>query len=65
VIFDEELMLQERSEMKDKAKGGASNSLANTQKKGVEFSESPDESDEDSSDSDGENRRILKSKLDR
>ena len=55
VIFDEESMLQEKSETKDKAQGGASDSSADTQKKGVEFSESPkrpDGSDEDSLDSD-------------
>ena len=34
-------MLQEKSEMEDKAQGEPSNSSANTQEKGVEFSENP------------------------
>ena len=33
VVFDEESMLREKSEMKDKVQGGASDSLADTQKK--------------------------------
>ena len=33
VILDEEFMLQEKSEMEDKAQGGASDSLADTQEK--------------------------------
>jgi len=38
MIFDEESMLQDKSETKDKAQSGASDSSADTQKKGVEFS---------------------------
>ena len=34
-------MLQNKSETKDKAQGGDSDSSANTQEKGVEFSKSP------------------------
>jgi len=42
VVFDEDSILQEKSETEDKAQGGASNSSApDTQKKGVEFSDSP------------------------
>jgi len=41
VIFDEESMLREKSEIEDKAQGGDSDSLADIQKKRVEFSESP------------------------
>ena len=51
-------MLQNKSETKDKAQGGDSNSSANTQEKGIEFSESPKRPqglEEDSSDSDGDN----------
>ena len=54
VIFDEKLILQEKSETEDKAQGGAPNNSADTQEKGIEFSDSPkrhDESDKDSSDS--------------
>jgi len=54
VVFDEESMLQEKSEMEDKTQGGASNSLVDTQEKEVKFSESPkrpEGSEEDSSDS--------------
>ena len=40
VVLDEELMLQEKSETENKAQGVASNGLADTQKKRVEFSES-------------------------
>ena len=57
MIFDEELMLQEKSETEDKAQGEASDSSTNTREKRVEFSGSlkrPDGSDEDSSDSDGD-----------
>ena len=56
MIFDEDSILREKSETEDK--GGASNSLApDTQKKGVEFSDSPkrpEGSEKDSSDSDGD-----------
>jgi len=58
VIFDEESMLREKSEMENKAQGGASDSLADTKKKEVEFSKSPkrpEGSEEDSSNSDGDN----------
>jgi len=51
MIFDEELMLQEKSETEDKAQGEASNSSADTNEKKVKFSESPkrpEESEEDS-----------------
>ena len=41
VVFDEESMLHENSEMKNKTHGGAPDSSADTQEKGVEFSESP------------------------
>ena len=53
VVFNEESVLQEKSEMKDKAQGGASDSSADTQEKEVEFSKSPkrpEGSEEDSSD---------------
>ena len=61
VIFDEESMLQDKSEPKDKAQGGASDSSANTQNKGVEFSESPkrlEGLEEDPSNSDGDNKEV-------
>jgi len=57
VIFDEELMLQKKSETEDKAQGEGSDSSADTQEKKVEFSESPkrsEGSEEDSLDSDGD-----------
>ena len=38
MIFDEESILQERSETEDKAQGGAPDSSVDTQVKGVEFS---------------------------
>jgi len=41
VVFNKESMLQEKSETEDKAQGGASNNLADTQKKRVEFSKRP------------------------
>jgi len=41
VIFDKESMLKEKSKTKAKAQDGPSDSLADTQKKKVEFSESP------------------------
>ena len=55
MVFDEESMLQEKSETEDKAHGGVSDSSSDTQKKRVKFSESPKRpvgSNEDSSDSD-------------
>ena len=51
--------MREKSETEDKAQGAASDSSANTQKKEVEFSDSskrPKGSEEDSSDSDGEDQ---------
>ena len=57
MIFDEESMLQEKSEMKDKVQGRSSNSSAETQKKKIEFSEipkKPEGLEEDSSNSDGD-----------
>jgi len=58
VVFDEDSMLREKPETKDKAQGGASNSSAtDTEEKGVKFSDSPkgpEGSEEDSSDSDGD-----------
>ena len=68
VIFDEKSILQEKSETKDKMQDGALDSSAGTQKKEVKFSESlkrPEESEKDSSDLDGENRKLLKSNLNR
>ena len=56
VVFDEESILQERSEMKDKAQCGTLDSSADSQAKKVEFSDGlkkPDASDEDSSYSTG------------
>jgi len=42
VVFDEDSMLREKSETEDKAKGGASDSsTTDTQKKRIEFSDSP------------------------
>ena len=68
MVFDEELMLRENSETEDKAQGGVSDSSTDTQKKGVEISESlkglkgqkrtPQIQME-------MNRRLLKSNLDR
>ena len=55
MIFDEESMLQERSETKDKAQGGDPDSSVDPKVKRVEFPNSPkkpDGSNEDSSDSD-------------
>ena len=55
IVFDEESMLQEKSEMEDKVHGRAPNSSADTQEKRVEFSKNPkrpDRSVEDSSDLD-------------
>ena len=58
VVFDEDSMLQEKLEIEDKTQCGASDSsTADTQEKGVKFSESPkrpEGSEEDSSNSDGE-----------
>ena len=58
MVFDEESILREKSKMEDKAQGGASNNSADTQEKGIEFSESPKRPqglEEDSSDSDEDN----------
>ena len=57
MLFDEKSMLQETSEIKDKAQGGAPNSSTDSQIKEVEFSDGPkrpDGYDEDSSDSNGD-----------
>ena len=57
VVFDEESMLQDKSKTEDKAQGGASDSLVDTQEKEVEFSKSPKKpkgSEEDSSYFDGD-----------
>jgi len=63
VIFDEDSMLREKSEKEDKAQGGISDSsAANTQEKGVEFSDNskrPEGSEEDSSDSDGDKQEAI------
>jgi len=61
VVFDEESLLREKSETVDKAQGGASDSSADTQEKKVEFSDSskrPEGSEEDSSDSDGDEQEV-------
>jgi len=63
VVFDEESILQERSETEDKAQGEVSDSSANTQVKRVELSDSPkrlDGSDEDALDSDGDEQEATK-----
>jgi len=55
VVFDEEPILQEKSETKDKAQGGTPDNSADSQAKEFEFLDAPkkpDRSDEDSSDSD-------------
>ena len=57
MIFDKELILWEKLETEDKAQGGASDSSADTQEKGVKFLESPkrpEGSEEDSSDLHGD-----------
>ena len=57
VIFNEESMLQERSEKEDKAQGGAQDSSADSQANEAEFSDGPklpDGSDEYSLESDGD-----------
>ena len=57
MIFVKDSMLREKLETEDKVQGGASDSLTDTQKKEVEFSESPkrpDRSEEDSSNLDGD-----------
>jgi len=56
-VFDEESMLQEKSNTNDKMQAGASDSSANSQRKEFEFSDAPNKhvgSDEDFSDSDGD-----------
>jgi len=66
VVFDEESMLREKLKTEGKAQGGASDSSADTQKKEVEFSESPkrpERSEEDSSDSDGDEQEATKEQL--
>ena len=62
VAFDEEMMLQEKSETKNKAQGGAPDNSADTQEKRVEFSENPkrpEGSEENSSDSDRDNQEPI------
>jgi len=57
VVFDEESMLQERSETEDNAQGGVPDSSTDSHVKEVEFSDGPkkpDGSDEDPSKSDGD-----------
>jgi len=66
VIFDKESILQDKSETEDKAQGNAFDNSADNQKKRVEFLESPkrpEGSEEDFSDSDGDERRLLKNSL--
>ena len=41
MVFDEEIILKEKSKTEDKAQSGASDSSADTQKKKVEFSKNP------------------------
>ena len=65
MVFDEESILWEKLETKDKAQDGASDSSADTQKKEVEFSESPkmpEGSEKDSSDLDGDNQKATQEK---
>ena len=61
VIFDEDSILREKSEIEDKAQGEASDSsAADIQKKGVEFSDNPirhEGSEEDSSYLDGDKQQ--------
>jgi len=67
VVFDEDSMLREKSEVEDKAQGGASDSsTADTQEKGVEFSnipKRPEGSEENSSDSDGDKQKATQEQL--
>jgi len=68
VVFDEKLILQEKSEMEDKAQGGASDSSTDTQEKKVEFSERPERPTGQKRTPQIQmemNRRLLKSNLDR
>ena len=68
MVFDEESMFQEKSETEDKTQGGASySSTADTQEKGVEFSDSlkrPEGSKRTPQIQIETNRRLLKSNLD-
>ena len=62
VIFDEDSMLREKSETEDKVQGGASDRLADNQKKLVKFSENPkrpEGSEKDSSDLDGDKQEAI------
>ena len=66
MIFDEESILQERSEMEDKAQGGALNSSIDTQEKRVESSENPkrpDRSNEIFADSYGDEHKVTQEQL--
>ena len=64
MVFNEDSLLREKSEMEDKTQGGPSDSLAvDTQKKEVKFSDSPkrpEGSEEDSSDSDGDKQEAVR-----
>jgi len=65
VVFDEESMLQDKSDMKDKAQGGALDNSVDTQEKRVEFSENPKRSDgsnKDSSDSNADEQEATQEK---
>ena len=68
MVFDENLMLREKPKMENKAQGGASDSsTADTQKKGVEFSDSPKRPKGQKRTpliQMGTNRRLVKSNLD-
>jgi len=61
-------MLQEISEIEDKAKGEALNNSTDYQAKEVELSDDPkkpDGSDEDPSESDGDEHEVTRNNLDR
>ena len=62
MIFNEKSILQRRSETEHKEQGEAPDTLADTQKKGVEFSESPFRTPQIQIET---NMRLLKSNLDR
>ena len=53
-------MLQEKSETKDKAQGGAPDNSADTQEKGVEFSENPKRPDGDEHKATQEQPKLLR-----
>jgi len=67
MVFDEESIFQKKSETEDKEPGGALDSSADTQEKGVKFSEHskrPDGSEEVPQFQMETNKRLLKSNLD-